>query len=335
MIRMATQRIHRLIRLIMLLQSGRAQTPDDLVAELQVSRRTIFRDLALLKDAGIPCYHDPDAGYRIADSHYLPSINLTTLETLGLLLLGKSAAANRRKPLMSQALSAINKLATTVPEPIRDACVDMLVNVSVAEAPHSPDDGEARHYLDLQRCIDEKRVCAMRYQPAGAGATPATFTIRPLALHFAVRSWYVMGELDGEEEVRVFKLCRILELSPLPRRFGRERKFRVEDKLGRAWQLIPEGREYNVELLFTAKVGRNVSEVRWHPTQQHTIGPDGRCRMRFVVDGLGEIAWWICGYADQVEVVKPKALREKVRAMHRAAVQDNEPQGQVHGNGLR
>jgi proteasome accessory factor B len=41
--------------------------------------------------------------------------------------------------------------------------------------------------------------------------------------------------------------------------------------------------------------------------------------MRFRVDGIGEIAWWVCGYADQVTVIKPPELRDRVEQMHRDA----------------
>src|SRR5690348_16859237 len=115
-------RVHRLLRLITLLQSGRTLSVGDLVLELGVSRRTLFRDLNMLEMAGVPYYHDGDAGYRIAQSFFLPPVNLTVPETLGLLALGKAAAAQRGKPLMGGALSAISKLTATMPAPILAAC---------------------------------------------------------------------------------------------------------------------------------------------------------------------------------------------------------------------
>ncbi len=43
--------------------------------------------------------------------------------------------------------------------------------------------------------------------------------------------------------------------------------------------------------------------------------------MTFTVDGIGEIAWWVCGYADQVTVIKPPELRDRVEQMHLAAAE--------------
>jgi proteasome accessory factor B len=311
---MGVSRVHRLLRLITLLQSPRARTAAELMRELEISRRTLFRDLNMLELAGVPYYHEAQLGYRIKKSFFLPPISLTVTETLGLMMLGKSAAGQRQRPLTGQALSAIYKLLSTVPEPIRSACGEMMANVSISSGAQLDGDVEAKHYPVLQQCVDEARVCRMRYHsPAEPGAMEVL--LRPYALHFAARAWYVMGATDQHREVRLFKLLRIETLQLTSEIFARPKNFSVARKLGNAWQLIPEGKEHQVELIFSARVARNVSEVRWHPTQKHKMLADGRCRMTFTVDGLNEIAWWICGYADQVVVQQPAPLRERVRTM--------------------
>ena len=146
-------------------------------------------------------------------------------------------------------------------------------------------------------------------------------TLEPYALHFAARAWYVIGRSRQHREVRIFKLARIRGLEMTGRFFQRPANFKVEDKLGQAWSLIPEGKLYDIELEFSPMVAVNVAEVRWHPSQQQTMLDDGRCRMQFRVDGLGEIAWWLSGYADQVKVVKPVELRRRLRQMHLRAAE--------------
>lgn len=327
---MSMSRIHRLLRLVTLLQSARARSANDLMAELGVSRRTLFRDLKVLQVAGIPYYHDTEAGYRIARSFFLPPISLTVPETLGLLLLGKMASSRRSWPMKQASLSAISKLAAAIPEPIRTACSDLMANVTVNVGAQPHGDNENGYYLDLKRYMDECRVCHLVYQ-SPVEPEPIDCRFKPYALHFSSRSWYTLGRTDQHDEVRIFKLARIRSLEPLEARFTRPARFKVEDVLGGAWQLIPEGNMVKVELEFTAKVATNVSEVIWHPSQDHRILPDGRCRMSFEVDGLGEIAWWLCGYADQVVVLKPSELRQRVREMHRTAYtlqdQDSTAQG--------
>ena len=112
--------------------------------------------------------------------------------------------------------------------------------------------------------------------------------------------------------VRTFKLNRIKTLKTLSKCFIEDKAFDPEDYLGRAWSMIPEGRLYNIKLRFAAKVARNVSEVLWHSTQQVVHNCDGSATMEFRVDGIGEIFWWVLRYGDQVKVLAPKILRNRV-----------------------
>ena len=171
------------------------------------------------------------------------------------------------------------------------------------------------------------------YCRAARGATPFADPVEaealhavmnPYLLHFVNRAWYVFGYTDVHDEVRMLRLARFIELEVPEDPFTPPDNYRAEDKLGSAWRLIPEGKEYKVVLEFTPRVATNVNEVRWHASQSHEILDGGRCRMTFTVDGIGEIAWWVCGYADQVTVIKPPELRDRVEQMHRGAMEQYE-----------
>lgn len=326
---MASERINRLLRLIMLLQARRPKTAQELADELGVSKRTVFRDLNTLEDAGVPCRQiDPDgkrgipngSGYRIEKGFHLPPTSLSVAEVLGLLHLAKATGAQRDRPLHAAALSGIYKLISTVPDPVRGVCSEMMANVSVNPGATIDGDAESRHYTTLQTCIEQRRRCRITYQPPIADG-PTVMRIDPYALHHANRAWYVLAKTDLHEEVRVLKVMRIVELATLEDTFKRPAGFSVASKLGSAWQLIPGGKLEKIELEFTRKVATNVTEVKWHHSQTQELVADGRCVMRFEVDGLNEIAWWVCGYADQVVVRKPKKLAELVRDMHRRAAE--------------
>lgn len=306
-----------------LLNSRRARSAADLMRELGVSRRTLFRYLKILEEAGVPYLHEPGRGYRLARGYFLPPVSLTVPEVMGLLLLGQHAAAQRHRPLHAPALSAINKLIALVPEPVRAECAAMMDNISIDPGGEITSDIETRHYEVLHQAIDDSRICRAVYK-APLNDEPLRFELQPYALHFAARAWYVLGKTDIHEEIRTFKLVRFLELEQTQRFFVRPKRFNVAQRLGKAWQLIPEGEVHDIELEFLPKVATNVAEVRWHESQQHEILPDGRCIMRFQVDGLTEIAWWICGYADQVIVRKPDQLRQLVAQMHHRAAHNHQ-----------
>ena len=112
----------------------------------------------------------------------------------------------------------------------------------------------------------------------------------------------------------MFKLARIAELQPTEEDFAPV-AFSVENYLHDAWGIIPGHRKYDVVIDFSKRVTSNVTEVQWHRTQQTTIRPDGSCQLRFRVNGLQEIKWWVLGYADQAVVCEPAELREAIREL--------------------
>ncbi|MEM1109125.1 MAG: WYL domain-containing protein [Planctomycetota bacterium] len=320
---MGTRQVHRLIRLITLLQSGRIKSAEELTSQLSISRRTLFRDLKLLEASGVPYYFERGKGYRIQASFFLPPINLTVAETIGLMVLGKTAEANADRPLASSAISALHKLTATIPDSMRTACDQLLDSTSINS--ERPTDGrdESRVFYDLQRGIDQGRVCDIVYR-SPADNEDLRCRHYPFAMHLANNAWYVLGKTSAHgQEVRIFKLVRFRSVTLTEETFRRPKNFKVSDKLGNAWRLIPEGKEYDITIEFRPMVATNVSEVRWHPTQTTQMLDDGSCRLNFRIDGIKEIAWWICGYADQARVIKPAALRRRVYELQMRSAEVN------------
>ncbi|MCK4626053.1 MAG: HTH domain-containing protein, partial [Phycisphaerae bacterium] len=118
---MKVSRIYRLLRLITMLQSGRSYTVAQLAEELDVSRRTVFRDLNVLEMARIPYYFDRDAKtYRINHFFFLSPVNLTLPEALAMMVSagrGKGAASG---PLVAARARGALKLESVLPQAVRD-----------------------------------------------------------------------------------------------------------------------------------------------------------------------------------------------------------------------
>lgn len=309
---MKISRLERILRLLTVLQSGRNYRPTELAAELNVSRRTIFRDLEMLYKAGIPCYYnDEKGGYAIDDGIFLPPLNLKLSEALSLLLVARLAGGDEGLPLQRQAGQAAFKIESVLPSHIRRHCGMVLNSMSArfaARAQHSGLDGVMTL---LQQAIQQQRKVSLVYGSLWDKQQVET-TLSPYHLHFAQRAWYVMGESSLHGAVRTFKLSRIAEIKMLEQGYVLEKPFRLDAYLGDAWQMIPEGQMHEVKLRFAGRVAKNVAEVVWHHKQRLTWHGDGSLTFEVRVDGLREISWWVLGYGDQVEVVAPEGLRQMI-----------------------
>lgn len=307
-------RLQRILRLITILQSGRFYNPNELGDELEVSRRTIFRDLDTLRRAGIPYFHDErKSGYKISSHYLLPPLNLDLQEALALLLLlTKKTDSSYALPIKQEIQRATLKIENSLPAYIQQHCGTVLKNISVRSTSSSFLNDGHMCFNALQNSIRKSVKVRIKYESLYEKQLITT-TLSPYHLHFSNRSWYVIGHSSLHCEQRTFKLERIKEIETLDKQFRQEKPFRIDKYLGLAWSIIPEGKIYNVKLCFEQKVARNVAEVLWHPTQKLSWHDDGKLTFEVQVDGLNEISWWILGYGDQVEVVIPNQLRRNIK----------------------
>jgi proteasome accessory factor B len=115
------------------------------------------------------------------------------------------------------------------------------------------------------------------------------------------------------QEVRTFNVVRIKSIESLREKYSIPRSFDLRRHFGSAWNMIPGyGRDNHVIVRFKQLVAQNVAEVQWHDRQWTRYMSDGSLEYHVMVSGLDEIVWWIIGYGDQAEVIRPIRLRRLV-----------------------
>ena len=334
---MKLSRIRRAVTLIGLLQGGKGSNADALATACRVSRRTIFRDLDLLRQSGIPLEYDEELQrYRISGRCSLPPTDFTAEEALALIVLCHEMGQSGGLPFFAPARSAALKIESNLPIRLREQLRNVAAAVEIHPAPPIP-------WRSRNRSTSS---CSGR-SPRGAACGSVT------------RAWRNARTIcDAAESlsplVQPAELVRDRPVVAAPRRpdvqpgedFGdRAAQGRLPDSpilsrlsatCGNAWHLIPEpGPDRDVWIHFQPLVAQNVAEVRWHSTQQTQFREDGSLDYRVTVSGLDEISWWILGYGEQAEVIEPAELRHLVgnRAARMAAIYRRAGQPATDGDG--
>ena len=314
---MHISRLHRVLKLLTLLQTGRPYNAAQLAEECGVSRRTIYRDLNTVEQAGIPVFYDRDSGrYQVHETALMPAINLRLDEALALVLLASELGRSDGLPLFEPARDAAAKIEASLPVGTR-AMIERLARTTVIRPGPT-----ARHrglrdtprlvQNAIRRCQPLKAVY-ISFHDEGQIRT----CLEPYWLMFNERAWYVIGRSSKHRGVRTFKLGRFKRLEPADGRFQRPKGLALEKHLGNAWRMIRGDQAYQVHLKFSPLVSPNVAEVNWHRTQQVAWDDDGSAHFRVTVDGLSEIVWWVLGYGPEVEVLEPAELRTRVADLAR------------------
>src|SRR5262245_43940681 len=230
---MNVRRVQRLLDLLRLLQSVHGYDVAGMALECGVSRRTLFRDLRLLKLAGLPLEFDEASHrYRLSGTMVLPPLNFTATEALALLVLCHQSGDCAGAPFQRAAASAAVKLESNLPGRLRDELYGFADAVSLAPRPRTSRAGEETTYQSLVHAAGRHRCVRLRYDSVSEGEISTRLS--PYRLLFSRHAWYVIGRSSLHREVRTFHLGRILRLELLDEHFRVPRGFSIDRYLRNA-----------------------------------------------------------------------------------------------------
>ncbi|HTJ33439.1 MAG TPA: YafY family protein [Dactylosporangium sp.] len=214
-------RVSRLISLVLLLQSGGTRTAAELAEQLEVSERTIYRDVLALSAAGVPVYAEQGraGGYRLLDGYRTRLNGLSRAEAEALFLSGLPGPA--RDMGLGEALAAAQlKVAAALPDSLREASGRARQRFHL-DAPGWFRDASPPPLLgELARAVWEDRVVTLEYQ-GRAGAV--TRRMEPLGLVLKNGIWYVVGRVGADP--RTYRVDRVRSATATQERFERDDAF--------------------------------------------------------------------------------------------------------------
>lgn len=308
-------RVQRLLQIVTLVQSGKAGlNAKELAKATEATERSIYRDLDVLWNAGVPIEFDRKRkGYAMGESFFMPPVSLAFEEALALIAMAEQVGGKAQVPHLKAGAMAAQKLRSQLAPGIRDQLSKTTEHVAIKLAPTSENDNEG-DFEKVHRAIEQRRELEVDYVSAkGTGDKP--FRLKPYALFFNLRAWYVIGFSTRHNEVRSFKLSRFTVLKPTIVSYEIPKTWSLEKHLGNAWRMIRGNRTYDVELVFTGDFAETIEETKWHRTQKTELLENGDLRFTVTVDGLDEIVWWILSMGPSVKVVKPEELAGRVKKL--------------------
>jgi predicted DNA-binding transcriptional regulator YafY len=315
---MKKDRLERLLKLILLLESGRHLAVRDLAAAVKATRRTVFRDLEFLRQRlGASIAYDKNSRcYQIAvDQKPLPRLTSTGVspsEVMMTLMMTRILSDSAFFPNPQAAESAALKLETVLPQELRDCCRRSLAHVHVKHDPFSDNDSITELFSKLLNAITNRKVVRVRYDGQDQNHIE-TSLMHPYELIHIHGGWHVVGWLEKWERMQVIKLERIIEFKTANVTFRRDLRFNLEEEFNSTWDLRLDEPPQPVQIRFFPPAAGEVDEYRWHRTQKTTWQPDGTLLFEARVRGLQEIAHWVLGYGSRAQVLKPKQLQDLIR----------------------
>lgn len=305
-------------RLLQLIDRPSGITADDAAQELGYTRRTIFRDLRVLQDAGFPIFTERAAdGHRSAwkvlqDFKLKLPLKMTLAEVVALVMSRELLAPLGAGALGPAVTSAFDKVAAVLSKDARDLIARMRETVGVRAFGAKLNAPAADLLPPIQAALIDRRSLRITYFSFSRGEESER-VVDPYHLTFFNGGLYLVAYCHTRKAVRIFAVERVRKVASLRDRFTIPADFNLEKYLNGAWGII-RGDLVTVKVVFAKPLARYIKERLWHPSQSFRDLEDGRLEMTLRVADTLEVRRWILGYGVQAEVIEPASLREALRA---------------------
>lgn len=202
------RRADRLFQIVQYLRGGRLVTAASLAERLEVSERTIYRDIADLQSTGVPVDGEAGIGYIMRSGFDLPPLMFTRDEIVALVTGARMVKAWGGTAMMAAAEEALVKIETVLPEAERSRVGDTKIfSPSIGLA------GQSRELIDrCEHAIEGRETVALVYCDENGAFTRRT--VQPLGLWFWGKVWTLVGWCELRDDFRMFRLDRMSSLTP-------------------------------------------------------------------------------------------------------------------------
>jgi len=308
-------RADRLLSILMLLQTRGQMTAQQLSEELEVSVRTIYRDLDALSAAGVPVYAErgPGGGCALLDSYRTTLTGLTQDEVHALFML--SIPAPLAELGVDQELrAALLKLAAALPDARRHDEARARQRIHLDSEGWFETKEPVPHLQTIQQALWQDRKLDITYRlPREA---QAGWSIEPYGLVAKGNTWHLVCVRDGH--MRVYRVSRVLDATVMPETFERPASFNLV-AFWRDWCAQVE--ENRPHYPVTVRVAPDLTP--WLPyffgaqirDQIAGAGPpdaEGWITITLSFETLEDARERILGFGRAMEVMSPQALRNTV-----------------------
>jgi predicted DNA-binding transcriptional regulator YafY len=316
----------RAIKLLILLGAHRTGlTVREMASELGVSPRTLYRDLEVLEEAGLPLQVERQGRrsiYKVVDAErWRLGALLGLSEVLALHMAAELMRAHGGVPWESAIEQAIEKIDLALPARFAARLEEGLSRVSASRHAERRYTERPEILSAVTTALDEYRPLHVSYATPGR-PHPTSRVLWPLHLYCHDRGLYLLARDSRSEEVRTFLVDRIALARLGEGRFDPPEDFDPAAYFGDAFAVHRGGELIHLRLCATPKVAHLFEERRWHHSQRTSRTRRGLIVRLRVLD-TPELRAWIQSFGSQVVVEAPASLAEAIAKDAEAVIRNH------------
>lgn len=297
-------RIDRLNALLIHLQ-GKPRVPiQELEDRFEVGRRTIFRDIRSLLDAGVPIGGDAGEGYFVVEGYHLPPVVFNKEEASAILMGAKFIEQSADLTTIEHYEEAMFKIKAVLKYSDKTFLDNLENRIAIRPGPvgtRTPDS----HLSEIQIAIASNRLISMTYYSQYNDATTQR-EVEPLGMVYYSSRWHLIAFCRLRQDLRDFRADRIQKVRVLTESIDPDKHINYLDFLQDAL-IGTDAKEAIVRT--SATVARFMGEQKYYMgfVEEKKL-EDGRYEMKFVTPSYDYFARWLMMYGKEVSIESPSEL---------------------------
>jgi len=306
--------LERMLRIHQLIQSGSFPNASTMAAELEVSTKSIHRDLEFMRDRlELPLEFDrPRFGYRYTQEvSSFPTLQITEGELFALIVAERALQQYRGTSFEKPLLSAIKKMGQALPDTISLDLAEVERTISFRT--------RAEPILDLKvfdslaKATATHQQLELTYRKPGMQQSEHR-VFDPYHLANINGEWFLFAYDHLRKDIRTFVPSRIKSARATGKSFEQRKKFSLDARLRNSFGVHSGRGDYEVVIRFNERVADYIREKKWHDSQELRELDGGAVELRLKLSGLQEVERWVLGWAGNALVLGPRELAEAVKA---------------------
>jgi proteasome accessory factor B len=295
------------------LQSGSYPTATTLGRKLEVSYKSIQRDMEFMRNRlDLPLEWDPHKrGYYYTEAvNAFPTLQITEGELVALVIAEKALQQYRGTSFEKPLLSAIQKMEQSLPDTISLSVNGFEQGISFRT--------RAEPILNLEifdvlaKATAGRQQLELEYRKAGQQQTEKR-VIDPYHLANINGEWFLFAFDYLRQDIRTFVPARIKAASHTGKTFAPPQKFSLDKRLRDSFGVYSGRDQFEIVVRFNETVADYVREKKWHDSQEIHELKSGGVELRMKLSSLAEVERWVLSWGGNAAVVQPRELAEAVK----------------------
>jgi len=315
--------LERMLRIHELLKNKEYPNCTGIAKEFELSSRTVARDIDFMRERlRLPMEWDGQKNgyYYSRPVNKFPQLPMSQAETFALLVAHKAIAQYRGTPFQKPLEAAFRRLTGQLDQSVRFSLGSL--DTVLSFRPFAPDDADLKVFEVLTKALMERRVLKLLYRNRGM-LTARTREVHPYHLTCAANHWYLLA-LDPEENaIKTFSVSRMEKTELATERFKIVKAFDPNGYLEGSLSIYngdPDG-DYEIVVELDAWAADEIRGRKLHFKHEVTKMPRGMMSLRLRLHSLEEIELWLMSFGTHATVIRPRALRERLRKAGEALAQ--------------